>query len=244
MQTRRIFLAAGLVATFVSALAAASSIPSGTPVHVRIERRTAMHAGQKIEARTATPIYVGSEIVIPAGAEVSGTVSALTPDVKARRSARFDGDFTPLHTPVIQLTSLTLPDNRTVALSCAPAIRGAPRVRILGVPARHESLARQLYDQGLLQLKQARETITAPRKKERLTDFVYGQLPFHPQRILRDTEWTFELIAPLEIAADPNWQPVDQPDTQNDPNRLHLHVYLAKELTPAEATSGIISMLS
>lgn len=248
MRVRLIFSAAVLVATWVSAVGAVSSIPSGTPLHVRIERRTAMRAGQKIEARTTTPIYVGTEIVIPVGAEVSGTVSALTPDVKARRSARFDGDFTPMRMPVIQFTSLTLPDKRTVELSAAPATRGAPQVKILGVQAKHESLARQLYDQGLLQLQQARETITAPGKKERLTDFVYGQLPYHPQRILRDTEWTFDLTAPLEVAADPSWQPgwhpvekldpPEKPDVQSDPSRLHLHAYLAQELTSAKATSG------
>ena len=226
-----------MVVMCASALAA-SSVPAGTPLHVRIDRRTAMHVGQKIEGRTTSPIYAGSEIVIPVGAEVSGTVSALTADVKARRSARFDGDFTPLRIPVIQFTSLTLPDKRTVALSAAPATRGAPRVKILSVPTKHESLARQLYNQGLLQFKQAKETITAPGKKERLTDFFYGQLPYHPQRILRDTEWTFDLTAPLEVTADPSWQPVEKPDVQSDPSRLHLHAYLAKDLTSADATNG------
>ena len=236
-----------MVVACVSALAA-SSVPAGTPLHVRIDRRTAMSVGQKIEGHTTTPIYVGTEIVVPVGSAVSGTVSGLTPDVKARRSARFDGDFTPLHIPVIQFTSLTLPDKRTVALSAAPATRGAPRLKILSVPTKHESLARQLYNQGLLQFKQAKESITAPGKKERLTDFFYGQLPYHPQRILRDTEWSFDLTAPLEVTADSSWQPVEKPDVQSDPKsdadpgadlgRLHLHAYLTKDLTSADATNG------
>jgi hypothetical protein len=229
-----------MVVACVSALA--SSVPVGTPLHVRIDRRTAMSVGQKIEGRTTTPIYVGTEIVVPVGSAVSGTVSGLTPDAKARRSARFDGDFTPLRIPVIQFTSLTLPDKQTVALSAAPATRGAPRVKILSVPAKHESLARQLYNQGLLQFKQAKESITAPGKKERLTDFFYGQLPYHPQRILRDTEWSFDLTAPLEVTADASWQPVEQPDVQSsagaDLGRLHLHAYLTKDLTSADAANG------
>lgn len=226
-----------MVATSFSTFAE-SSVPPGTPVHVRIERRTAMRAGQEIEARTTTPIYAGTQIVIPVGAEVKGTVSALTPDVKARRSAWFNGDFTPLRIPVVQFTSLTLPDGRTVALSAAPATRGAPRVKIMSVAAKHESLMRQLYDQGLLQLKQTKETITAPGKKERLTDFVYSQLPYHPQRILRDTEWTFDLTAPLELGGQAKWQAAEKPDTQTDPNLLHLHAYLAKELSSASAVTG------
>src|SRR3984957_16362429 len=158
-----------MVVVCVSALAA-SSVPAGTPLHVRIDRRTAMGIGQKIEGHTTTPIYVGTEIVVPVGSAVIGTVSGLTPDGKARKSARFDGDFTPLHTPVIQFTSLTLPDNRTIAINADPATQGAPQVKILSVPAKHQSLARQLWNQGVIQLKQTKETITAPGKTERLTD--------------------------------------------------------------------------
>ncbi|HWZ13206.1 MAG TPA: hypothetical protein VNX22_08715 [Acidobacteriaceae bacterium] len=238
MQVQLIFRAAGFLTVFASASLLASSIPPGTPIHVQIDQRTAMSVGQKIEAHTVDPIYVSTEIVIPVGTKVNGTVSALTPDGKARKSARFDGDFTPLHTPVIQFTSLTLPDNRTIAIDAEPATQGAPQVKILSVSAKSQSLARQLWNQGMLQLKQTKETITAPGKTERLTDYVYGQLPYHPQRIRRDTQWTFDLAAPLEVAADPSWQSSKTADTQTDPDMLRLHAYLAKSLNSASSNIG------
>ena len=238
MQVQLVFRAAGFLTVFASASLLASSVPRGTPIHVQIDQRTAMSVGEKIEAHTVDPIYVSTEIVIPAGTKVNGTVSALTPDGKARKSARFNGDFTPLHTPIIQFTSLTLPDNRTIAINAEPATQGAPQVKILSVPAKHQSLVRQYWNQGVDQLKQTKETITAPGKTERLTDLVYGQLPYHPQRIRRDTQWTFDLAAPLEVAADPSWQSSQTAETQTNPDMLRLHAYLAKALDSASSHTG------
>lgn len=237
----RVVLRAIRFLVLIASSAFASSIPRGTPIHVQIDRRTAMSVGQMIEAHTVEPVYVASEIVIPAGTRVSGTVSALLPDSKARRSARFDGDFTPLNLPTIRFTSLTLPDEQTIALDAEPATLGAPQIKILSASAKHASLVRQLWNQGIVQLKQTKEIITAPGKKERLTDYVYGQLPYHPQRIRRDTQWTFDLAAPLEVAPNPSWQASAAPNTQTtqtDPNMLHLHAYLAESLDSANSTTG------
>lgn len=238
MEIRWAFPAAGLLTIFSVVSATAIVVPSGTPIHVQIDHRTGMRVGQKIEAHTVEPIYVAAEIVVPAGAKVSGTVSELLADGKARRSARFDGDFTPLNLPTIQFTSLTLPDNRTLALTAAPATRGAPQLKIFSTPTTHQSLIRQLWAQGLLQWKQTKEEFTAPGKKERLTDLVYGQLPYHPQRIRRDTQWTFDLTAPLEVSANAEWQSGAKHETQTDPNVMRVHAYLAESLDSSNSKIG------
>jgi hypothetical protein len=40
---------------------------------------------------------------------------------------------------------------------------------------------------------------TAPGRGDRLVQFVYGQLPYHPQRIETGTTWTVELAQPLRV---------------------------------------------
>jgi hypothetical protein len=55
---------------------------------------------------------------------------------------------------------------------------------------------------------------------------------------VRDTQWTFDLAGPLEVAADPDWQLSAVRETQTDPEVLRLHAYLDKPLNSASSTAG------
>jgi hypothetical protein len=43
--------------------------------------------------------------------------------------------------------------------------------------------------------------ITAPGNGDRIVQFLYRQLPYHPQRIESGTAWTMHLAAPLNVPA-------------------------------------------
>ena len=55
-------------------------------------------------------------------------------------------------------------------------------------------------DQVVQVAKDQVAVFTAPDKGDRALQFLYGQLPYHPERIEKGTMWTVELTQPLTVA--------------------------------------------
>ena len=179
------------------------TVPLGTPLALRIDQNYPMRAGQPIRAHLLYPIYADNQLLLPADTIVTGTVVHLHSDHHRRVSAILGGDFTPFHTPEIQFTQIVLPDGDTIPFSSGPAATGAQIYRAVAPAPSKGSYLHREFDSGLTAARSDVATFIAPGKGDRLLQWVYGRLPYHPQRIDKNTSWTIETTAALDVPAQP-----------------------------------------
>jgi hypothetical protein len=186
-------------------------IPAGTPLVLRLDRHYPMRAGQPLSAQLLYPIYADNNLVLPAKTVVTGSVVQLLPDHNRRVHALLGGDFTPFHIPEVRFTQITLPDGAAVPLASGPAATGAQVYRATAPPPSNGSFLRRQFDAGLTAARSDLAFFIAPGKGDRLLQFIYGQIPYHPQRIEKGTSWTVETTSavdlPAQLAAPPPVQP-------------------------------------
>ncbi len=113
-----------------------------------------------------------------------GTVIQLDSDRSRRIHARLRGDFTPFHIPVVRFDQLILPDGALEPIVSDSAKDGVPILRLSPAPGQKKSslISRQIA-QEKQRVKDAVAQFTAPGRGDRLVQFIYTQLPYHPERI-------------------------------------------------------------
>jgi hypothetical protein len=208
------------LAALLTAMAAASSavgesksvqVPAGTPFVVKLTHHVPMKIGQPLECKLVYPVYAENELVIPAGSVVRGSVIALNSDRSRRIHALLRGDFTPFHIPVVRFGQLVLPDGTTEQIAGSDATNGAPVLQ-LSPPAsgKRKSFLAQQIGQIKESGKAMAAEVTAPGRTDRLVQFIYGQLPYHPERVEAATTWTIALAQPLAVMKDDKVNPALQ----------------------------------
>ena len=197
--------AAGLVLTASAPAQQSMTVNPGMPLHVALTRTAAMRVGAPVEGVLTDPVWVYDRMVWPKGAVVRGTVASLAPVAgEDRLRARLDLDLTPLRTPVVRFTSVECAGTRTV-LDAEGGVRQTETVRFLGPQKRG---VRAMVS-GLVQEKWAsvQDQVLAPGKKDRVLRLVYNQMPYHPQRVWRGTEFVADLrqsaSVPMDDAPEP-----------------------------------------
>jgi hypothetical protein len=179
------------------------TVPAGTPLAVAIDRNYPMRAGETIRGHLLYPIYADNTLLLPEGTVVTGSVVELLSDRSRRVRAALGGDFTPFHKPQVQFTQIVLPDGATIPFSSGAAATGTQIYRAVAPPPTKGGFLRQEFNSGLSAARSDVATFTAPGKGDRLLQFIYGRLPYHPQRIENGTSWTIETTASLDIPAQP-----------------------------------------
>jgi hypothetical protein len=77
---------------------------------------------------------------------------------------------------------------------------GVPILRLSPPPGKTKgSFIRRQIAQEKQRLKDAAALFTKPGRGDRLVQFLYTQLPYHPERIDSATSWTVELAQPLDV---------------------------------------------
>jgi hypothetical protein len=79
-------------------------------------------------------------------------------------------------------------------------------------------MIRHEFNNGLTAVRGDVAAFTAPGKADRLLQWVYDRLPYHPERIEKGTGWTLETSAPMVIPAQPvqaNLKQQPMPATQS-----------------------------
>jgi hypothetical protein len=195
---------------FIAALPASSQIvplvvPAGTPLRVKIEKRTRIKGvSQQIQGRVVQPVFVFNKEVIPAGSEVIGHVARLNPITGQKRvKAILNGDFTPLHNPEIQFDVLKLLDGKTIPVKTGMASQWSamPPLKNKMQPRKKNSLIGGTFDRARMELLNVRQEIVAEinsqPKWDRLQEEAYSRLPYHPQFLPANTRFSAQLKEPL-----------------------------------------------
>jgi hypothetical protein len=179
------------------------TLPGGTPLALRIDGHLPMRNGQPVRAHLLYPVYDNNKLLLPADTVVNGTVVELRSDHSRRVHAALGGDFTPFRKPVVRFTSFVLVDGTTIPFTSGDATDGAPIFRAVAPPPAKGGFLRRQFN-GLLSVGRSDVAIfTGPEKTDRFVQFIYSQIPYHPQRIEKGTAWTIETSHSVEIPAQP-----------------------------------------
>jgi len=233
----------------------AGTLPAGTPLPVQIVDHLPMRAGVPIRAELLYPAYADNQLLLPAKTIFIGTVTGLRSDHSRRVQARINGDFTPFHIPVVRFTQVVLADGTALPINSGPATDGVPILRLTAPPPRKGGFIHKQWDAGMEILHSQVSVFTAPEKPDRLLQFFYHQLPYHPERIEKGTAWTVETTEPLSIPAEPAATTTPPtPPTPSDPKPTPsgadapaddqgranwiIQAYLSDSLTSATAKTG------
>jgi hypothetical protein len=196
-----------------------------------------MRTGQAIRAQLIYPVYVDHEIAVPPKTIVEGTVTALRPDSSHRLASRLRGDFTPFRIPVVRFTGILLADGTTLPIATGTATDGAPIYRLVAPPPRKGGFFHRQFDNGVQILRDQLAFFTAPDKRDRFTQLLYTQLPYHPQRIQRGTAWTVETTEPFSLAPQPSSTTTPAVKPANLSPWI-LNAYLGEKLDSATSKPG------
>ena len=162
-------------------------LPVGTPLPVRIENHLPMRVGQPIRPQLIYPVYSDNTLILPEKTIFTGAVIELRSNHSQRINARINGDFTPYNIPVIRFTQIILTDGTSLPINTTTATDGAPILRLVAPAPRNGGFVRKQWDYGVQVLHTEIAVFTAPEKGDRLLQFFYHQLPYHPQRIENGT---------------------------------------------------------
>lgn len=217
-------------------------VPATTLLSIQLQQHAPMKAGKPLEGRLLYPVYIENRVAIPAGAILRGKVIQLSPDRKRRIHASLRGDFTRFHNPVVRFDELVLPDGAVQPIVSENAKDGVPVLRLSPPPGQKKGsfISRELAAEKQ-RVKDAVAQVTAPGRGDRLVQFIYTQLPWHPERIETGTAWTVALDRPLELKLEkPQVQAkesTDPPDPTNG-TEWRLHAYLQQTISSANRKPG------
>ena len=204
MLLNRIHLLLTLCNVFVAmpSMAQSLTVPATEPLQVQLVKAAPLKQGQSLHVQLLYPVYVENQLALPAGSMLDGKVVRLVADKHRRVAGRLEGDFTPFIRPVVAFHAIRLPDGKRYPVSTDVAAEGAPTLHLAAAaPHPDRGWVRAQIELAKQTAKDQIAVFTAPDKKDRLLQFVYGQLPYHPQRIEKGTAWTTHLAAPVEVPA-------------------------------------------
>jgi hypothetical protein len=230
--------------------AAPVQIPTTIPLSVELIQHVPMKTGEALEGRLLYGIYVDNRVTLPAGTILRGSVVQLDADRSRRIHSRFRGDFTPFHIPEVRFDQMVLPDGSHQAIVSNGAKDGARILRLSPPPGKKKgSFLGQQIAAAKQRLKATVELFTTPGRGDRLVQFIYGQLPYHPERVETGTAWTFELAQPLEVrlntpreapALNTGSRQIANGEPATPPNReeWRLRAYLQQTISSTKDKSG------
>lgn len=209
-------------------------LPTGLPLRVQLDKRYRLRKGTAITGRLLDAVYSGNDIVLPRNTIVFGNIANVQPARKSTRTwALLDGDVTPLKTPVLDFNAVQLPNGERIPLVADATERTAAVVKMSGAQGKQS-----LFAKAKAQIDAKRQSVehvfTAPHKSDRALQFVYGQLPYHPQDIWAGTQFDAVLLQPLTLP-DPNAAktfPLKPPHGHIPPGTLN-----ARLLTPLSSAT-------
>ena len=194
-------------------------VPVGAPLPVVLDQEVRIrNTGQPIHGKIAEPVFAFDKLVVPAGSEVTGSVTRIAGVSALKRTmAALDSNFSPTRDIEIVFDQLILPGGRRVPLrtQVAPASQGvlqfatAPEPKSEGKGKKQNAavkLATEKVDEKKQEINQEWETakkqVAAPGKLHRLKRMAIAELPIHPQYIDAGTRFNAELLDALDFGTE------------------------------------------
>jgi hypothetical protein len=194
-------------------------VPAGTPLPVVLDKEVRIQkAGQPIHGKIAEPVYAFDKLVVPAGSEVTGSVTRIAGASALKRTyAALDANFSPSRDVTITFDQLVLPDGRRVPLhtQVSPASQGVLQFATSAESKNQnkdekQNAAIKLASEKVSEKKQeinqewetAKKQVTAPGKMHRLKRLAIAELPYHPQYFDAGTRFNAELLDPLNFGTE------------------------------------------
>ena len=188
------------------------TVSSGVPLRLYLTKRIPKRLGAPVEGKVMEPVFAFDREVLPAGSAVSGRVSAVQPVNKWQRFRSIvGGDFTPLRNALVEFDSVTLPDGKKLPLHTVQTIglnsiyTEPSKKKKKATPQNPNNgtlgTAKQTLKEKIQEAINGRsggfaDIVRGPNKKEKLVDFLWAKLPYHPQYMRRGTRFD----APLQDA--------------------------------------------
>ncbi len=184
----------------VASSAPPAVLAKGSYLSVASTRVYPMKQGTPIEARLLAPIYVNNALVLPSGTLLHGRVDALTPDKVARRWAKLNGDFTPIHHPMVRFDAVET-SGGPVAIRADAAQAGLPMVNLRATTGnKRHALLMRAWNGMKQRIADTKNYFTSPGLGNRLKLAFYQQLPYHPEQINAGSTWSFPLSGDLAVS--------------------------------------------
>ncbi|HXC31308.1 MAG TPA: hypothetical protein VNZ56_02480 [Verrucomicrobiae bacterium] len=193
-------------------------VPAGTPLPVVLADEVRIRKpGQVIHGKIAEPVYAFDQLVVPAGSEVSGSVTRIAGISAWQRTlAALDANFSPTRDVEITFDQLTLPDGHRVPLhtQVSPASQGVLQLATAADPddanKGKKNAAAKLASDKVSEKKQeigrewhaAVEQVKTPGKMHRLKRIFLAEMPVHPQYFDAGTRFNAELLDPLNFGTE------------------------------------------
>jgi hypothetical protein len=223
----RIGLAAAYVSLFSALVSAQTTtheetprilldVPSGAPLRLYLTNRISKRLGAPVVAKLLAPVFAFDREVIPAGTVVRGEVSHVLPYGKWERArAILNGDFTPLRRAEVEFSALILTDGRQVPMHTLETLglnsiytepskntkvqKPRPQDQNGGILGTAKQTAKDKINETMSRGRAILDTVRGPDKKEKLVDFLWSKLPYHPQYVRRGARFDAVLREPLQF---------------------------------------------
>ena len=231
------------------------SVPSGAPLRLYLAKRVSKRVGAPVEAKLLEPVFAFDREVLPAGTVAQGQVSRVQPVGKWQRvRAIVNGDFTPLRSAEVEFTTLILPDGHKVSTHTVETV-GLNSIYMEPSKKKNQKAQPQNQNGGILgtakqtakdringainaRSRGIADIVRGPNKKEKLIDFLWSKLPYHPQYVRRGTRFDASLRDPLQFGFEPVKQGIlPKLGSQPLPDSV-VHARLLTALDSASAKQG------
>lgn len=182
-------------------------IPAGVPLRVELDQSYRLRTGTQIQGHLTDPVYLVDHVVLPRNSKVFGTITGKhSLERKKRIAALFNGDLTPLKQAEVAFDSVETPDGHSYNVETNATERTATVMRISERRKSRFSLRSSVSSAVRWARTQTAAAFSTPHKVDKVRQFLYQEIPVHPQEVWAGTQYDAELLRPLAVAA-----PVDPP---------------------------------
>ena len=217
-----------------------ATLPAGLPLRVAIDHRYPIRIGTRVQGHLTSAVYLVDHIVLPVDTPVYGVIVGRHPVKKSVRiNALLDGDFTRLSVPEIRFETLQLPDGSETAFTAAAIERDSVIVR-MNRNKPDNSVSGILKAEYTARRREIMGGYVSPGKSERLRQWFYHMLPYHPQNLWTGQQFDAELSEPLEVAqADDTPAALPIEDLKSNKPTGTIEARLTENLTSATCPVGM-----
>jgi hypothetical protein len=229
------------------------TVPAGAPLRLYLTKKVPKRPGAPVEAKFLEPVYAFDREVIPAGTLALGEVGRVQPySTWERAKAILNGDFTPLRRAEMEIERLSLPDGRILSARTVGTMglntlytepsknqKSRPQTPNGGILGTAKQSAKDRLNSAINSRSQGvADIVRGPNKKEKLVDFLWSKLPYHPQYVRRGTRFDAPLVDPLQFGTE-SIKPGGLADlgSQPAPDSV-VHARLLTALDSASARQG------